>query len=247
MRKAKSRLSHNKGKKLYTYIEFGLIPRKKRSYRNPKSGLTGFTALGISLLITAAFCVLPVLAKEPEFISPIPQEEEITEDNLAREVQQEEQQLAQSVLNAEPFPQEDSQDSYLEDEDYKTFMKFSEWVVKYTVQLIPTRGRQSETIGIMQCLLNRESQHTEMDENTHHGDNGMAGGSLQYWEETWVGYRKLMIKEGLITEIGSRYDAEQAVFTTVWAINSGRAKAWGPIFRDMNGTPGRNCSTPSWY
>lgn len=112
MRKAKSRLSHNKGKKLQTVIEFGLIPRRKKVYRNPSAGFSGLMALGISIGLTASLTVLPAFAKEQDFINQYISTNDIaiTEDTLAREGREEEQQLAQSVLEPEPSPQEDSHD-----------------------------------------------------------------------------------------------------------------------------------------
>lgn len=80
----------------------------------------------------------------------------------------------------------------------------------------------------LRCLYWKESRNGTSDA---HGDNGMAGGPLQFWQETYNNYRKIMIKRGLVTEIGSRYDLENAIETTVWAISDGRELAWGPILR----------------
>ena len=41
-----------------------------------------------------------------------------------------------------------------------------------------------------------------------------------------------MLKKGLIKEIGSRYDLEQSIETTAWALLEGRGKEWGPILRE---------------
>lgn len=105
-------------------------------------------------------------------------------------------------------------------------------VGKYADKYGRTTGEKSRLRGVLHCLLNIESVHGN---NNGHGDNGMAGGPLQFWEETYIGYRKLMIKEGLVTEIGSRYNLEDAIETTAWALVTGRGKAWGPILRWENG------------
>lgn len=118
-----------------------------------------------------------------------------------------------------------------EDEEYAP-SEADVLVGKYADKFGKTTGEKSRLRGVLHCLLNIESVHGN---NDGHGDNGMAGGPLQFWEETYIGYRKLMIKEGLVTEIGSRYNLENAIETTAWALVSGRGKAWGPILRWENG------------
>lgn len=106
--------------------------------------------------------------------------------------------------------------------------------------------QRSEARMIMHCLLHIESSHGA---NKGHGDNGMAGGILQFWEETWAGYRKIMINEGYTEAISSRYNEKDAIYTTVWALKTNRGKAWGPIYRELTNykysdKPG--CPVPSW-
>jgi hypothetical protein len=103
-----------------------------------------------------------------------------------------------------------------------------EWITYYADKYSKSQEKYFHTKQLLHCLMYRESRY---DTNKGHGDNGKAGGPLQYHQGTWDGYRKLMIKQGHITEIGSRYDVEQAINTTAWAINDGRAKAWGPVLR----------------
>lgn len=105
-------------------------------------------------------------------------------------------------------------------------------------------GKQSETRMILHCLLNRESKHAH---SIGHGDNGKAGGPLQFWQDTWNGYRKIMMKDDLAKEIGSRYDLKESIRTTVWAIKTGRATAWGPVLRESLGKKNQTCPVPSWY
>lgn len=104
-------------------------------------------------------------------------------------------------------------------------------VAKYVDKYCTKHYCRSRMRGIMHCLLTKESEHTFMDANDHHGDNGMAGGILQYWPDTWTGFRKIMMNKGIVTEIGSRYNPEQAIETTVWAILDGREGNWGPVKR----------------
>lgn len=102
------------------------------------------------------------------------------------------------------------------------------WVTFYANKFAKTPGKVNHTRQLLHCLLYREAGYGS---NKGHGDNGKAGGALQFHNPTWDGYRKIMMKRGLITEIGSRYDMEQAIETTAWAINDGRALAWGPFLR----------------
>lgn len=120
---------------------------------------------------------------------------------------------------------------------------YDSWVGYYTDKYFTNPTQRSEVRMIMHCLLHRESKH---DTDKGHGDGGRAGGPLQYHQLTWNGYRKMMMDKGLVDEIGSRYDQEQAIETTVWAISTGRAKAWGPILRDMNGSDYATCPTPTF-
>ncbi len=104
--------------------------------------------------------------------------------------------------------------------------------------------QRSEVRMILHCLLNRESKHNLIKDK---GDNGKAEGVLQFHEETWVRFRKLMIKQGLATEVGSQYDLKEAIRTTVWAIKTNRAKNWGPILRFTQGRyQEATCPSPSF-
>lgn len=89
-------------------------------------------------------------------------------------------------------------------------------------------GDRSHMRSVMHCLLYKETKHNY---SKGHGDGGKAGGPLQFHQPTWDGYRKIMIKEGYATEVGSRYDLKEAIRTTVWAFQDGRGKAWGPYLR----------------
>ena len=78
------------------------------------------------------------------------------------------------------------------------------------------------------CLYWKESRNGR---NNGHGDNGMAGGPMQFWEETYTRMRTRMIDLGITQELGDRYNLKTAIETTAWAINNGYALEWGPILR----------------
>lgn len=102
------------------------------------------------------------------------------------------------------------------------------WVTYYTIKYFPEGGKRNHAKQLLHCLLYREAGYGS---NKGHGDNGKAGGPLQYHQPTWDGFRKIMLKKNLIKEIGSRYDMEQAIETTAWAISDNRALNWGPFLR----------------
>lgn len=98
----------------------------------------------------------------------------------------------------------------------------------YSEKYTPNKYEKSIMKAKLHFLLSKESKHG-LDKN--HGDNGKAGGPLQFHEPTYIGYRKIMIKRGLTDYIGSRYDYKDAIETTAWAISDGRESSWGPIMR----------------
>ena len=128
-------------------------------------------------------------------------------------------------------------------EEISSAKSYDIYVGEFVDEYFSNPGQQSEVRMIMHCLLYRETKH---DLSKGHGDGGLAGGPLQYHQPTWDGFRKIMIKKGLVNEVGSRYDIKESIRTTVWAIEDGRALNWGPILRDTQGG-GHTCPTPSWY
>lgn len=118
-------------------------------------------------------------------------------------------------------------------------------VGKYIDKYFSAKSQRSEMRMIMSCLLHRESKHNG---DTGRGDGGLALGILQFHQETWNGYRKLMIKDYLVAEIGSPFNDEEAIETTVWAISTKRATAWGPIARWKQGRyKEASCPMPTFY
>lgn len=118
----------------------------------------------------------------------------------------------------------------------------STWISDAVNQYLPTH--KSESLMILHCLAHRESGHGA---SKAQGDGGLAGGGFQFHEATWQRMRGQMLKAGLITEIGSRFDLKQATYTTAWAIANGRALEWGPALRYSKGNMFAACQTPSWY
>lgn len=159
---------------------------------------------------------------QPELLSPVPKN-----PSLSRSVVLATEPKPKTTLSPTPTPR-----------DVDVF------VGEAVDEFFKDAGRQSEVRMILHCLLNRETKH---DVAKGHGDQGRAGGALQFWQGTWEGYRKLMIQDGLATEVSTRYDLKEAIRTTVWAIKNNRAKAWGPILRTTQGRTDATCPAPSWY
>ena len=102
------------------------------------------------------------------------------------------------------------------------------WINKYSSKFSKSEVEAMQIKVKLHFLAYKESKYGS---DTNCGDSGKACGPLQFHEPTWQGYRKIMLKEGLIDEIGSRLDMEQVIETTAWAIATGRETAWGPIKR----------------
>ncbi len=127
------------------------------------------------------------------------------------------------------------------------------WVGQYVDEYFELPGQRSEARMIMHCLLKQETAHGE---NKGHGDQGQAGGPLQYHQPTWERMRKWMMEEGEAEKIGSRYDLEESIKTTVWIMRQsekpskqrkGSIAEWGPIYRALKGSNRQTCPIPSWY
>ncbi len=103
-----------------------------------------------------------------------------------------------------------------------------ELVAKFADKFGSTTDQKSRLRYLLHCLLYRESRHYN---NRANGDNGQAGGPLQFHEYTFLSMRRQMMSEGLIGEIGSRYNPEDAIETGAWALANGLGNNWGPILR----------------
>jgi hypothetical protein len=103
-----------------------------------------------------------------------------------------------------------------------------DYVNKYADKFGKTTISRQQIKVKLHFLLYKESKYGV---DTGCGDSGKACGPLQFHEATWYSYRQIMLDRGLIEEIGDRYNMEQAIETTAWAISDGRELAWGPIKR----------------
>ena len=102
------------------------------------------------------------------------------------------------------------------------------WVDRYSEEYTDNPYAKSIMKAKLHFLLSKETHHCE---NKGSGDNGLALGCLQFHASTYKGYRRIMIERGLVDEIGSWDNPEQAIETAAWAISDGRENAWGPIMR----------------
>jgi hypothetical protein len=102
------------------------------------------------------------------------------------------------------------------------------WIGKYADKYATTKKPSSYLRYQLHCLANKESGH-RYDDHKKCGDGGLSCGIYQYREGTWKMFRNKMLKAGLITEIGTLWNNQQAVETTAWALANGYENHWGPI------------------
>lgn len=102
------------------------------------------------------------------------------------------------------------------------------WIGKYSDYYANTKKPASYLRYQLHCLANKESGHRYNDHKKC-GDNGKSCGLYQYRQPTWEMFRKEMIKKGLVSEIGSLWNNEQATETTAYALSQGYDNHWGPI------------------
>lgn len=98
----------------------------------------------------------------------------------------------------------------------------------YSKLYTSSRWEANRTKALLHFLLLREQNYGG---SNNCGDSGKACGPLQFHEPTYQGYRKIMIKRGLVDYVGSRLDMHDAIQTAAWAIADGRENAWGPVLR----------------
>lgn len=106
--------------------------------------------------------------------------------------------------------------------------KVDDLVDIYSKKYGKTPYQANRTKALIHFLLLREQNYGG---SNARGDGGLAAGPLQFHEGTYISYRNMMIQQGLVSDMGSRLDMEDAIETTAWAINDGREKAWGPVAR----------------
>ncbi|TVL99545.1 MAG: hypothetical protein CV087_17450 [Candidatus Brocadia sp. WS118] len=106
--------------------------------------------------------------------------------------------------------------------------KVDDLVDTYSKKYGKTPYKANRTKALLHFLLLREQNYGG---SNNCGDSGKACGPLQFHAGTYQGYRKIMMDKGLVSDMGSRLDMEDAIETTAWAINDGRESAWGPVAR----------------
>lgn len=203
------------------------LERWKRMQKWRKYRLLFHVTTAITVLITAVVILAAFAQANKELITPVSTAHEQIRSNFSFTAQAHAKELEGTQVLCK---------------DELCMMDF--WIGHYTDKFFESPTKKSEVRMIMQCLAHRESKHNF---DKGHGDGGKAGGPFQFHNPTYIGYRKIMMDSGLVDELGSRYEVENAIETTVWAIKTGRAKAWGPIYRDANGSDFATCPTPSWY
>jgi len=107
-------------------------------------------------------------------------------------------------------------------------VEYTKIALKYLPKYYPRVIEQSQIMPVFSCLLRNETGHG-MDKSC--GDGGRACGVVQFWKDTYVSYRRIMIGRGLVKHIGSRMNPEDAIETMIWAFSDGRGRAWGPFLR----------------
>lgn len=120
-------------------------------------------------------------------------------------------------------------------EDYEMSYEIKEpcneidcWIDMYSKQYGTDLNKRQQLKVKLHFLAYREAKYGV---SNGHGDGGKAGGPYQFHQPTWEANRQRMIDEGLINDIGSRYDMQQAIQTTAWMLSEGQDNQWGPLLR----------------
>ena len=106
------------------------------------------------------------------------------------------------------------------------------WIFQYATQFQkPEIGKSVSLLRYqLACLAHKENGYHA---NNNCGDGGLACGMYQYHPETYTGFRKIMMSEGLTDHVGSRLNDQDAIQTTAYALTHGLENNWGPIARGM--------------
>ena len=111
---------------------------------------------------------------------------------------------------------------------YREKENIDTWIDKYAKKYSKSKTQESRLKYQLHCLAYFETKHNAFKTC---GDSQKACGLYQYHLNTWISFRKIMIKKGLIDEIGDRFNVKQAIETTAWALSDGRINNWGPAKR----------------
>jgi hypothetical protein len=182
---------------------------KKATNSRTRKGRFAISARGaricVAILIALALLVIKGYCdrKEFKYVSPVP-----------------EGYIYEPKPVYAAVPDQGSEDPWPDD--------YSFLVETYAQKYAKTKQQKLYLTYQLHCLLRKESFYYE---NKGHGDGGLAGGVLQYHQATWNAFRNEMIRKGLVKEVGSRYDVEQAIETTAYALANGKENHWGPVAR----------------
>jgi hypothetical protein len=91
-----------------------------------------------------------------------------------------------------------------------------------------TRYERNRLKALTHYLLLRENNYGATNEC---GDNGLACGPMQFHEDTYIRNRKTMIRLGHVSQMGSRWNMQDAIETAIYMFSIGQEKQWGPILR----------------
>jgi hypothetical protein len=100
------------------------------------------------------------------------------------------------------------------------------WIGEAADKFANNKKSASDLRYQLHCLANKESKHGVFQTC---GDSGKSCGLYQYREATWSSFRKTMLAKGLISELSTRWNDKEAIFTTAWALAQGKDMNWGPI------------------
>lgn len=109
-----------------------------------------------------------------------------------------------------------------------TPMTLDAMIDKYAMKYGSTKWIQLRTKALLHAMLLHETAYGN---TTKCGDQGLSCGPLQFREPTYNGFRKEMIKKGLVEEMGSRFDLENSIDTAAYMVATGHEDNWGPVLR----------------
>jgi hypothetical protein len=108
-------------------------------------------------------------------------------------------------------------------------LTIDEMVDKYSKQFGKTRWEQNRFKAMTHYLLLREQNYGG---SNAMGDNGLAGGPMQFHAGTYTANRQRMIDKGLTDHMGSRFDMEDSISTAIYMFSLKQEKQWGPVARN---------------
>ena len=107
-------------------------------------------------------------------------------------------------------------------------IELDKWIPYFADKYGTTQERKSWLRYQLSCLAHKESKH---DFDKGQGDSGLAGGPFQFHESTYLSFRMIMSREGLVDYVGSRFNVKDSTETTAWALMNNKGGNWGPKMR----------------